>query len=183
MVRITRRRVLGLVASSLTLSALSPSAMAELSTQGSENPDSQSDGYDSASQSDDHDSEKSSESDEHGDRTDCAAVTFEPQTTDGTELVVEHIALPDGGYAVVHTLDHGTLGVSAYLPPGAHENVAVELDSPLDSDTRLQVMAHRETTGNETYDHSSECDGDGHYACDGDVVAEEADVTVDADCQ
>ncbi|WP_416838925.1 hypothetical protein [Haloferax sp. DFSO52] len=120
---------------------------------------------------------------EEDERDDCASVSFDDQQTAGYELVVDEITLPDGGYAVVHTLDHDTLGVSDYLSSGTHENVTVELDTPLESDATLQAMAHRETNGNESYDHSKSCSEDGHYACDGDAVAENATVTVDADCE
>ena len=137
------------------------------------------------------DGDDSTGSDDGGDSTDsededdetCATVSFSPQTTTGDAVVVDSVMVPDGGYVAVHAPDHTTLGVSDYLPAGGHTDVTVPLDEPLAADQTLQAMAHRETNGNETYDHGR-CgsEADGHYSCDGDVVAESAEVTVSDDC-
>ncbi|WP_144799755.1 DUF7282 domain-containing protein [Halorubrum depositum] len=133
--------------------------------------------------SDSDDGANSTDSDDGDGEDTCAAVSFSPQTTTGDTVVVDSVTVPDGGYVAVHAPDHTTLGVSGYLPAGSHTDVTVPLDEPLAADQTLQAMAHRETNGNETYDHGR-CgsEADGHYSCDGEVVAESAEVSVSDGC-
>ena len=165
-------------------------ATAELTVSDSDGEDGStgSDDGDDSTGSDDEDG--STDSDDGGDSTDsdeddetCATVSFSSQTTTGDAVVVDSVTVPDGGYVAVHGPDHATLGVSDYLSAGSHTDVTVTLDEPLAADQTLQAMAHRETNGNETYDHGrcgSEVDG--AYSCDGEVVAESADVSVSDGC-
>jgi hypothetical protein len=129
------------------------------------------------------DSDDGEDGDDDDETSDCASVTFSDQTTAGDTVTVDSVTLPDGGFVVVHTPDHGTLGVSDFLAAGTHTDVTVTLDDPLSTDRRLQAMAHRDTNGNETYDHGR-CapDTDGHYTCDGDAVAAFAAIRVSDDC-
>ncbi|PSQ32942.1 hypothetical protein BRD09_02260, partial [Halobacteriales archaeon SW_10_68_16] len=67
-----------------------------------------------------------------------AAVTFPDQTSGGGEVTVEDVELTEGGYVAIQN-DSGAnpdavRGVSAYLDPGTHDEVTVELDAPLSSD-------------------------------------------------
>ncbi len=73
----------------------------------------------------------------------------------GDTLTVDSASLSDGGYVVVYdgTANGTTLGRSAYLPPGTHEDVIVRLDEPITSDRTVDVVPHRETTGDQTFDY------------------------------
>ncbi|MDF9746916.1 DUF7282 domain-containing protein [Natrinema salsiterrestre] len=88
-----------------------------------------------------------------------ATVTFENQTSDGNSVVVDEVTMASGGFVVIHdsTLLEGevvgsVIGVSAFLGPGTHENVAVTLDEPLTDAETLLAMPHRDTNDNREYD-------------------------------
>ncbi|MFC7044240.1 hypothetical protein ACFQH6_01425 [Halobacteriaceae archaeon GCM10025711] len=115
-------------------------------------------------------------------------MTFEDQTTDGTTVVVASVNVSDGGYVVIHneTLFEGdavesVVGHSEYLEPGAHENVTVTLDEPLNESQTLVAMPHLDTNDNQTYDFSA-TNGteDAPYVENGTPVIDEANVTVEA---
>jgi PGF-CTERM protein len=117
-----------------------------------------------------------------------ASVTFAPQASGGTTVVVEEVFLPDGGFVTMHdsTLNDGATfesirGTSEYLAPGIHRNVVVTLDDPLAEDGTLIPMAHQDTNDNQAYDFAtSEGDADGPYTADGDIVLASGEVTVSA---
>ncbi len=124
-----------------------------------------------------------------------ADIDFDPQETNGTAVVVDSVFLPRGGYVAVHNSSRlegpsidSVIGASGYLGPGFHREVTVRLfDVPgarfatdrLTADEPLVAVAHRETTGNRTFEFvSSDGTDDGPYL-DGPVpVAEASNVTV-----
>jgi len=74
----------------------------------------------------------------------------------GDTMTVESASLSDGGYVVVYdgSVDSEILGRSAYLPPGTHQDVIVDLDESIQRDRRVVVVAHRETTGDQSFDYT-----------------------------
>jgi len=73
----------------------------------------------------------------------------------GDTITIDSASLSDGGYVVAYDGDaNGTmLGRSSYLPPGTHEDVAIDLDQPVTRDRTVVLVAHRETTGDRTFDY------------------------------
>lgn len=127
-----------------------------------------------------------------------ATVSVADQATDGEEVEIDSVTLPEGGYVVIHnqSLAEGdplasTIGVSEYLAAGVHENVTVELyDVPgadleadeLPEDETLIAMAHRDTDGNEAFGFVDSAGAeDGPYIAGGEAVVDEAAVTVDGE--
>lgn len=123
-----------------------------------------------------------------------ATVTFENQSSNGTVVVIESVTLPEGGFVAVHDAGflagdalNSTVGVSAYLEPGTHENVAVRpFALPADRDrlplgnATLVAMAHLDTDGNRTFDFvTSGGTADGPYLVGGTPVTDVATVTVE----
>jgi len=117
-----------------------------------------------------------------------ASVTFDAQTTGGYTVTVDSVTLADGGFVTVHDAslaDGDTLGSvvgsSAYLAPGDHENVTVRLEAPVEDDTTLTAMPHRDTDGDRVYEFVSGNGGvDGPYTADGGAVVDSANVTASA---
>jgi hypothetical protein len=116
----------------------------------------------------------------------AAAVTFNPQTSDGTSVTVDSVRMDDGGFVTMH--DDGLLngdplgsvvGVSEYLAPGSYEDVTVDLDEQLTETGTLIAMPHRDTNGNETYDFVDTDGGeDGPYTDADGAIVDPAEVTV-----
>jgi len=119
--------------------------------------------------------------------TNEANVSFDDGTSGGSAVVVDEVHVPDGGFVTIHDgslTDGNTLGsvvgTSAYLEPGAHENVTVELTDAVETGT-FHAMAHRDTDGNRAYAFvSSNGETDGPYTVDGDIAMDDANVTVSA---
>ena len=117
-----------------------------------------------------------------------ASVTFDAQTTGGYTVVVDSVTLEDGGFVTIHDASLGdgetlgsVVGSSAYLAPGTHENVTVRLESPVENDTTLTAMPHRDTDGDRVYEFVSGNGGvDGPYTADGGAVVDSANVTASA---
>jgi hypothetical protein len=93
-----------------------------------------------------------------------------PSLADGTQVVVDSVSLPAGGFVAIHDerLADGeslgsVVGVSAFLSPGSHGDVVVTLfDVPGTTDdatrltgreTRLTAMAHRDDDGDAVFDY------------------------------
>jgi hypothetical protein len=100
-----------------------------------------------------------------------ASVSVTEQTTDGTTVTVDSVALSQGGFVTTHdgTLLDGEVlgsvrGSSGYLDAGCHSDVEVSLDDPYEEDGTVIPMAHLDTNGNEQYDFVDEEGGaDGPY--------------------
>jgi PGF-CTERM protein len=119
----------------------------------------------------------------------AASVTMADQSSGGTLVYVESAFLPSGGFVTAHDsslLDGATFdsvrGTSAYLEPGHHEHVPVELDEPLDESDTIVAMPHEDTNDNEAYDFvTSDGAADGPYTDEnGDIVLDSGDVTYGA---
>jgi PGF-CTERM protein len=115
-----------------------------------------------------------------------ASVSISDQETNGETVVVENVALSEGGFVTIHDgtlLDGDALGsvrgTSSYLEAGSHSGVEVTLDEPLEEDGTVVAMPHLDTNDNQAYDFvSSEGDADGPYTVDGDIVLDDASATV-----
>nr|WP_058366740.1 PGF-CTERM sorting domain-containing protein [Haloparvum sedimenti] len=116
-----------------------------------------------------------------------ASVTFSEQTSGGSTVVVDEVTLPEGGFVTIHdaSLADGNVlgsvvGTSQYLEAGTHENVTVELTDEVDDGT-FHAMAHQDTDDDRQYTFvSSNGEVDGPYTTDGDIVMDDANVTVSA---
>ncbi|WP_455429610.1 DUF7282 domain-containing protein, partial [Natrinema salifodinae] len=117
-----------------------------------------------------------------------AYVTFEDQATDGETVVVENVSMASGGFVTIHDSSllvgdafESVIGTSAYLEAGAHENVEVTLDEPLEEDETLIAMPHRDTNDNQEYDFvETEGQADGPFlTADDEPVTDDAVVSVD----
>jgi flagellar protein FlaJ len=77
-----------------------------------------------------------------------------PEPGSGT-VTVDSASLSAGGYVAVYAdgPDGTLVGRSAYLEPGSHDAVVVSLDRPVPGDGSLTFVAHRETTGDDTFDY------------------------------
>ncbi|WP_170836960.1 DUF7282 domain-containing protein [Haloferax larsenii] len=111
-----------------------------------------------------------------------ASVSMSDQPTTGDTVVVDRVELSQGGFVTIHdaTVTDGEVfesirGTSEYLAPGVHEDVRVELDTPVTENTTLVPMAHKDTDGDEMYTFP-ETDGetDGPYTADGSAVVDTA---------
>ncbi|WP_394296466.1 PGF-CTERM sorting domain-containing protein [Salinarchaeum sp. Harcht-Bsk1] len=119
--------------------------------------------------------------------TATATVTASDQPTTGDSLIVDRVELAEGGFVTVHdsSLADGDVfpsirGTSAYLPAGVHEDVRVQLDSPLNESDQVFYMAHQDTDGDENYTFAaSEGEADGPYTdAAGEIVMAPAQATV-----
>jgi hypothetical protein len=121
---------------------------------------------------------------------DAASVAFENQSSNGTAVVIDSVAVPEGGFVVVH--DTGLIegevvesvrGSSEYLDAGTHQNVTVDLDAPLAESQRLVGVVYQDTNDNEAFDFvTSNRTADGPYTRDdGVAINDRANVTVESD--
>ncbi|MFC7227115.1 hypothetical protein N0B31_06845 [Salinirubellus salinus] len=123
-----------------------------------------------------------------------ANVTITNQSPGGT-TVVDEVYVADGGFVIVRdaTLEEGgedvlasVRGSTPYLTAGVHENVTVTLPQPIDDDSTLVAMPHRDTDGDRVYDFvASNGQADGPYvnapadSTAGSIVVAAAEVTVE----
>jgi hypothetical protein len=127
--------------------------------------------------------------------TDNASVTFSEPVFDGTNITVDSVTVPDGGFIAIHDsslLDGevigSVIGASAYLEPGTHDNVSVTLfnvsgatfdDTSLTEGDTLIAMPHLDTNDNETYDFvATDGEADGPYVADGEAIVDSGVVTI-----
>lgn len=120
-----------------------------------------------------------------------ANASISEQTSGGHTVVVDEVAVPEGGFVTVHdatVLDGGEAvstsvrGTSTYLEAGTHEDVEVSIDRPLAEDGTVVAMPHLDTNGNQQYDFLSEEGGaDGPYTEGGNAVVADAALTVETD--
>lgn len=119
-----------------------------------------------------------------------ALVTFGKQTSDGLEVVVAEVALPDGGFVAIHdaSLEEpdgdavgSVVGVSRKLDSGTHRDVTAFLFEHRDEDQRLVARPHRDTDGDGAFGFvSGDGEVDGPYTPGGEPVTDGAPVTVSA---
>jgi hypothetical protein len=119
-----------------------------------------------------------------------ASVDLRPSPTDGRVVFVDSVSVSNGGFVTIHdeSLVDGdavgsVVGVSEYLPPGTHEDVAVRLfdvpgatyDRQFDrlepGEHTLTAMVHLDSDRDEQYDFvTSGGEVDGPYQVDGEPV-------------
>jgi flagellar protein FlaJ len=115
-----------------------------------------------------------------------ASMNVQNPSPEGGTLTVDSASLSSGGFVVVHDddADGEVLGTSAYLAPGTHNDVTIELDNPPSSDT-IVLVAHMDTNENRELDYNFEVPGqtDRPYAASGDseFVTVEVDLGEDDD--
>ncbi|UPV75441.1 hypothetical protein M0R89_05075 [Halorussus limi] len=114
-----------------------------------------------------------------------ANVTINEQQSNGERIVVESATLPEGGFIAIHDSSvaeaplASVLGNSVYLEPGTHENVTITLARPITESQTLVAMPHFDTNNNQVYDFVlSTGEVDGPYTTDGQVLVDQANVTV-----
>lgn len=87
-----------------------------------------------------------------------ATVSMPDQETSGEMVIVEEVTLSEDGFVVVQN-ESGEypdeIRGGVYLDAGEHENVAVEVDPPVSSNTELYAQAYLDTNG----DHNFQYDG------------------------
>ena len=120
-----------------------------------------------------------------------ASITFEEQRTNGSNLTVQSVTLPDGGWVVVHNSSYtppqsnpltSTVGISPYLDAGEHRNVTVELlNGTVARNQTLVARPSRDTNDNQRYDYvRTQGFQDVGYTVEGEVLTAQAQVTVPA---
>jgi hypothetical protein len=125
-----------------------------------------------------------------------ATVRFDNQTTSGEIVGVASVNLSEGGFVTIHNesllegnVTGSVVGVSEYLEPGEHSDVAIRLfnvsgatfeNDSLEEDQTLIAMPHQDTNDNETYDFvATNGSEDGPYVNEtGAPVIDDAFVTV-----
>jgi len=91
-----------------------------------------------------------------------ASMTVTDATIEGGELTVDSVSLSEGGFVVVHATDSDgdVIGTSAYLAPGTHTDVRIQLDNPPSSGRDIVLVAHQDTNGNGQLDHEATSPGE-----------------------
>jgi len=107
------------------------------------------------------------------------------QSSDGNSVVVDAARLRDGGFIVIHDstlFDNNTVGsvvgASTYFEPGLYQNQSI--DVPVDESGTYVAMLHLDTNGNQQFDFvTSNGTDDIPYAVDGEIVLDQAEVTLE----
>ncbi|ADQ67971.1 hypothetical protein C499_16382 [Halogeometricum borinquense DSM 11551] len=68
-----------------------------------------------------------------------ASVRFENQSSDGAQVSLSHVEVPEGGFVRIHDAKGNGVGRSDYLAPGRYENVSAELSLPLYNEQTLRA--------------------------------------------
>ncbi|SIS03660.1 DUF7282 domain-containing protein [Natronorubrum thiooxidans] len=92
-----------------------------------------------------------------------ATITFAEQERDGDSVVVDSVELSEGGFVAIYDGERvadpaGVLGSSAYLEPGAHSEVEIDLEESLEGEQPLVAVVHHDTNDDETFQYA-ETDG------------------------
>ena len=96
--------------------------------------------------------------------TDGAAVAIEPQTTNGTNVTVASVTLPEGGFVAIHNQSYqssenlsveSVVGASQYLSAGQHQDVEIVLDEPIAENQTITARATRDGNSNQQFDYVS----------------------------
>jgi plastocyanin len=114
-----------------------------------------------------------------------ASLVFDPQTSDGTTIIVANVELPAAGFIAVHSDGGGSpgpvIGVSDLLPAGASSDVSITLAEPLTADATVFPMVHIDTNANGVYEFGTVDGADGPgVTAGGDVAVGPVVVTIGA---
>jgi membrane-bound metal-dependent hydrolase YbcI (DUF457 family) len=101
-----------------------------------------------------------------------ATVGFANQTTNGTNVTISSVTLPNGGFVVIHGPGYANQGivsgsaitVSRYLPPGTYHNVSIQFSNGVPGAVSnisefsgayapLSAVVYADTNGNHHYDY------------------------------
>lgn len=106
-----------------------------------------------------------------------ATIAFANQTTNGTNVTVANVTVPDGGFVGVHNpsflppenkTQESMIGASEYLSPGVHHNVTIPLNSTLEENASLLATPYKDTNGNESFEFvASDAQNDTPYSLPG----------------
>ena len=94
-----------------------------------------------------------------------ASVSFTNQTVSNSQITIDRVSVPEGGFVAVHNAFYlssdaqatdTAIGISGYLTPGVHRNVSVTLLSGVVNQSTgsqlLVAVPSRDTNGNQQYD-------------------------------
>ena len=119
--------------------------------------------------------------------TPAASIRFPDQRTDGVDVTIQSVTVPQGGFVVVHNQSYlrggdpteTSIGYSQYLSAGTHRNVSITLLESIPHDQQLVAIPARDTDDNQSYDYIR-TDGfqDVGYTDGGEVVTDRASVTI-----
>lgn len=84
-----------------------------------------------------------------------ANITFTDQAINNSTLVVNEANLSAGGFVVIFAQNGTVLGNTSYLEPGLHENLTVDLDTPLGRSQVVIASPHLDTNDNQTLDFNA----------------------------
>jgi hypothetical protein len=85
-----------------------------------------------------------------------AAVTMSDQETAGGSVTVDSADLSEGGFVVVLNesgRNPGAVRGAAYLEPGSHEDVHVDVDPGVSDEEELFAQVHLDTNGDQRFDY------------------------------
>jgi flagellar protein FlaJ len=112
-----------------------------------------------------------------------ATVTFTEQTMDGDAVVVDSVSMSDGGFVVVHQQnnDGEVVGHSAYLEPGSHQDVRIQLRSTYADEMTLFAVSYLDSDGDGEFDPPPGDTADVVYTASDSRVFDRAAVTRGSD--
>lgn len=107
------------------------------------------------------------------------ALVFDDQVSNGKQVTVGPVTMPQGGFIAVTDADGALLGVSEFLENGEYESVMVLLDTPIAERSRLIAVAQADTNSNREFDPDTIveiCKLD----VQGDPLMDDAEITVES---
>ncbi len=129
-----------------------------------------------------------------------ATIEFANQTSNGSNVTIKSVTLPEGGFIALHSSGYTTgaasaessiIATSGYLDAGEHTNLTLPVDqapwgnypglnrSQLNESAPLTMVAYRDTNNNERMDYvASVGANDTAYTINGSPVADSAGVSV-----
>jgi flagellar protein FlaJ len=84
-----------------------------------------------------------------------ASIAAGEATATGDAVRIESASLSSGGWVVVHEdgINSTVIGRSAYLEPGQHQGVIIPLDKPVEENTSVYIVPHRDTDEDKQFDY------------------------------
>jgi len=84
-----------------------------------------------------------------------ASVTMDSPSATQETITVDSVSLSDGGHVVIYEDQIGgdVVGQSAYLGPGTHKNVQIEVTGSLDSGRQVVAVPHLDTDDDQTLNY------------------------------
>lgn len=131
-------------------------------------------------ENEDEENEENEEEEENENENEEAEIELADQSGHHSTIYVNEAKLPEGGFIVIHHMDHDSdgriIGHSPVLRCAEYENLPVEIDTLESGDHKISAMAHKDDPHNGTLDFPAE--GDPPYKDDdGNIVQDLATVT------